>query len=76
MNTPSHIILHLGIKKYYKNVKNIHIPRSFVIWAIAPDMGLYLCVFIYLFVQVYVFWGDMREVSRYMFNTLYFENPL
>jgi len=38
MNTPSHILLHFGIKKYYKSTKNITIPKSFVFGAVAPDI--------------------------------------
>jgi len=76
MNTPSHIILHWGIQKYFKRTKDFTIPRSFVWWAIWPDIGLYLCVFLYIPISKYILWNSTEYTFRYMFDTLYFEHPL
>jgi CDP-diacylglycerol pyrophosphatase len=47
MNTPSHFLLHLGIRKFVSKKYNINISKSFVLGAIAPDVGLYVCVLFY-----------------------------
>ncbi len=76
MNSPSHLLLHLWLRKYFQEKKNIYIPKSFVVWAIAPDIGLYLCVFIYMWYSQLYLGNDARETALYMFDILYFEHPL
>lgn len=75
MNTPSHIILHLGIRKYLEG-KKILIPKSFVFWALAPDIGLYLCVILYIPISKYLLWNSTEYTFMHMFDDLYFEHPL
>lgn len=76
MNTPSHIILHLWIRKLWNAKKRNKIPKSFVLWALAPDIGLYLCVFLYIPISLYIFWNTGEYTFKHMFETLYFEHPL
>lgn len=75
MNTPSHFLLHLWLRKYYEERKNVQIPKSFLLWSVGPDIWLYLCVFGYmLYSQVYV-WNSSEYTFRHMFDVLYFEHP-
>lgn len=76
MNTPTHLILHAVIRKYSRDKKNITLPRSFLLWAIAPDILLYLFVFSYIPLSIYVFWNSSDYTFSHMFDTLYFEHPL
>ena len=76
MNTPSHFLLHAWLRKYFWEKKNFFIPKSFLLWAIAPDIGLYLCVFLYALYSEYFLWNPTWETFRYMFDVLYFEHPL
>jgi len=76
MNTPSHLLLHWGIRKYLKDKKEISIPKSFVFWSIAPDIWLYFCVFLYIPISTYFFWNSLGYTFRHMFDTLYFYHPV
>ncbi len=74
MNTPSHFLLHLGIKKYFWN--KFFISKSFIFWSIAPDIWLYLCVFFYSIYWHYYLWNDMSLVFNTMFEQFYFTNTI
>lgn len=76
MNTPSHFLFHAGIRKYFWDTKGFSIPKSFIFWAIAPDIGLYLCVFIYAIYSQYFLWNSLDVTFRYSFDILYFENSV
>ncbi len=75
MNTPSHIIFHIGIRKYLE-WKNIFIPKSFVFGALAPDIWLYLCVLLYIPISKFILWNSTEYTFRHMFDELYFEHPI
>jgi len=76
MNTPSHFLLHLGIRKFFRSKYDIYISKSFVLWAIAPDVGLYICVLVYTMYAHFFLWYEMSVVFKTMFDDLYFNNPV
>lgn len=73
MNTPSHILLHLTVKKYFQ--EKITIPKSFIWGGFAPDIWLYLCVFFYTGYSQFYLWNSSKQTFHHMFDTLYFEHP-
>lgn len=75
MNTPTHLFIHLWIKKYLKNTHKKEISQGFIWWSFAPDIGLYLVVFWYIIYAKYFLGQDWSEYFPYMFDTLYFHHP-
>lgn len=75
MHTPTHIFLHLALRKYCKTKKNIILPKSFVYGAFAPDALLFLFVFEYTPYSLWQ-WKTLSQTFSYIFDTLYFTHPL
>ena len=75
MNTPTHFLLHLALRKYVKTSKQCIIPKSFVIGAFAPDALLFIFVFAYTPYSL-LSGNDMSQTFSNMFDTLYFTHPL
>jgi len=54
MNTPTHFLIHLSLKKFCKDKKQILISSGFLWGAIAPDVLLYFTTIIYsLYAKVF-----------------------
>lgn len=74
MNTPSHLIVAAALRKSLRRRVPI-IKSAFLIGSVAPDIPLYLLTlggFIYY--QRILGWSE-RATFRYMFDTLFFNDP-
>ena len=76
MNTPTHFLIHLSLKKFCKDKKQILISSGFLWGAIAPDVLLYFTTIIYSLYAKVFWWMDGSEIFLYMFDYLYFHHPL
>lgn len=74
MNTPTHLIITLALRRY---VQTRAIRTSGVLWgSIAPDIPLYLLSLGgYLYFRQYLRWSSERTFER-MYGYLYFNDPV